>query len=257
MLHISAFILTHNSEKYLAQIIRQLKKVCDEILVVDSESMDSTKSIAEKEGARFLSRPFDNFKSQRSFAVGQCAHDLVLMIDSDEIPDDELIAALTALKNSDEINDAYRLKREWFVLGKKIHAVYPVVSPDFPVRLFDRRKSNFDNSPVVHEEPSGYKTIGVLEGTLKHYTFETKKEIAEKLDRYTSLSAKTLLQKKKSLGRIQQLSSAVAAFIKWYFAKGGWRDGVVGLILGKYAFDYTFLKYRKARIAAGGSGRRQ
>jgi glycosyltransferase involved in cell wall biosynthesis len=254
---LSAFILTLNSEKYLGQILGQLKKTCDEIVVVDSESSDSTKLISEKENVRFISRPFDNFKNQRTFALEQCTNNLVLMIDSDEVPDDELISALNSLKHSEKLLDAYRLKREWFVLGKKIHAVYPVVSPDFPVRLFDKRKSNFDNSPVVHEEPSGYKTISVLDGTLKHYTFETKKEISEKLERYTSLSAETLLKKKKSLSVFQQYLSATAAFLKWYFAKGGWRDGWTGVVLGKYAFDYTFLKYEKARAAAGGSGTKQ
>jgi len=244
---LSAFILTRNSEKYLGQILHQLKKACDEIVVMDSESSDSTRSISEKENVRFLSRAFDNFKNQRAYAVQQCTYDLILMIDSDEIPDDELIAALNILKLSNDILDAYRLKREWFVLGKKIHAVYPVVSPDFPVRLFDKRKSNFDLSPVVHEEPSGYKTIGILGGTLKHYTFETKKEIAEKLNRYASLSAETLLKKKKNLSILQQYLSSTAAFLKWYFGKGGWRDGAVGLTLGRYAFDYTFLKYEKAR----------
>jgi len=254
---LSAFILTLNSEKYLEKIISQLQNACEEIVVVDSGSIDSTKAIAGKANVRLLSRVFDNFKNQRAYAVQQCTHDLVLMIDSDEIPDDELISALNELKRSNEILDAYRLKREWFVLGKKIHAVYPVVSPDFPVRVFDKHKSNFDNSPVVHEEPSGYKTIGVLEGTLQHYTFETKKEIAEKLERYASLSSKTLLQKKKSLGRIQQMSSSIAAFIKWYFAKGGWRDGWTGVALGKYAFDYTFLKYEKARSVSVASTSRQ
>ena len=247
--NLSAFILTLNSEKYLAQILQQLKKACDEIVIVDSESSDSTKAIAEKASVRFLSRAFDNFKNQRAYAVDQCSNNLVLMIDSDEIPDDDLISSLEKVKQTDEIPDAYRLKREWFVLGKKIHAVYPVVSPDYPVRLFDKRKSNFDNSPVVHEEPSGYNSIGVLNGTLNHYTFETKKEIAEKLDRYTSLSAETLLKKKKSLSVFQQYLSATAAFMKWYFGKGGWKDGGVGLTLGRYAFDYTFLKYQKARMA--------
>jgi hypothetical protein len=163
------------------------------------------------------------------------------------------MSALNALKKSDAVLDAYRLKREWYVLGKKIHAVYPVVSPDYPVRLFDKRKSNFDQSPVVHEEPSGYKTIGILSGTLKHYTFETKKEISEKLERYASLSAETLLKKKKNLSMFQQYLSATAAFMKWYFAKGGWKDGGVGLTLGKYSFNYTFLKYKKARAVSVGS----
>ncbi len=249
---ISAFLLTLNSEKYLEKILLQLKKACDEIVIVDSGSVDSTKMISQNHRCRFFVRVFDDFKSQRAFALEQCAHPLVLMVDSDEVPDDLLISELNLLKNSSSLDDAYRIKREWFVLGKKIHAAYPVVSPDFPVRLFDKRISNFSTSPIVHEEPSGYKTISVISGSLHHYTFETKKEIAEKLDRYTSLSAQTLLNKKKSLNVVQQYLSATAAFVKWYFAKGGWRDGVVGLAMGKYAFNYTFLKYRKARKRTAG-----
>src|SRR5688572_810892 len=90
---LSAFILTLNSEKYLGQILGQLKKACDEIVVVDSSSKDSTEAIAKKENVRFITRAFDNFKNQRSYAVEQCSHELVLIIDSDEIPDDELISA--------------------------------------------------------------------------------------------------------------------------------------------------------------------
>ncbi len=247
MIQVSAFILTYNSEKYLDRIISQLRKICDEIVIVDSGSEDSTKIIAEKHHCRFLFRTFDNFKNQRTFALEQCSYYLVLMLDSDEIPDEKLIASLNDLKKSYNLSDAYRLKREWYVLGKKIHALYPVVSPDYPVRLFDKRKSNFENSPVVHEEPSGFQTIAVLGGTLRHYTFESRKEIAEKLKRYTTLSAETLLDKKKNLSYIQQWLSAIAAFLKWYFAKGGWRDGAAGIVLAKYAFDYTFLKYEKAR----------
>ena len=247
----SAFILTFNSAKYLEKIIVRLQKACDEIIIVDSGSTDGTKSISEKHGCRFVVRRFDNFKNQRAFALAQCRHDWVLMIDSDEVPDDSLIAALQMLKAGTNIPDACRLRREWYVLGKKIHAMYPVVSPDYPVRLFDKRKSNFDNSPEVHEEPSGYETIGVLGGTLQHFTFESKQEITDKLERYTSLSAETLIKKGKSLSALQQLLSAIAAFVKWYFVMGGWKDGLTGIVLAKYAFDYTFLKYEKARKKIG------
>lgn len=198
-----------------------------------------------------MHRDFDNFRNQRAFALSECQNNLVLMVDSDEVPDELMIESLAKLKNQDSIADAYRLKRVWIVLGKKIHAVYPVVSPDYPVRLFDKRKSNFDHSPVVHEEPSGYKSIETLGGSLHHYTFESKKEINEKLERYTTLSAETLLKKKKNLSVIQQWLSAIAAFMKWYFAKGGWRDGSTGVVLAKFAFDYTFLKYGKARVVSG------
>src|SRR5687768_1542359 len=143
---ISAFILTLNSGKYLERILHQLNKSCDEVVVVDSGSMDATEAITLKNHGRFLSRTFDNFRNQRTFALQSCAHDLVLMIDSDEIPDDILIAELNALKSKKNLSGAYRLRRERYVLGRKVHAAYPEVSPDYPVRLFNRRISNFDRS---------------------------------------------------------------------------------------------------------------
>ena len=246
---VSAFLLTLNSEKYLERIVLQLQQACDEIVIVDSGSTDSTKSVSEKFNCRFLYRTFDNFKNQRTYATEQCSHPLVLMVDSDELPDDELVDSLKALKNSEDLSDAYRVKRYWYVLGKKIHAAYPIVSPDYPVRLFDKRISSFENSPVVHEEPFGYKTISVISGALHHHTFESKKEMNDKLRRYAALSAHTLLEKKKNLSVLQQWLSSVAAFIKWYIVMGGWKDGKTGLVLAKYAFDYTFLKYSLARKA--------
>ena len=100
---VSAFILTHNSEKYLGEILVKLKNACEEIIVLDSGSSDATERITKACRCKFLSRTFDNFKNQRAYAVESCVHDLVLMIDSDEIPDEELIAALNTLKRENKI----------------------------------------------------------------------------------------------------------------------------------------------------------
>ncbi|MEL6590157.1 MAG: glycosyltransferase family 2 protein, partial [Bacteroidota bacterium] len=48
---------------------------------------------------------------------------------------------------------------------------------------------------------------------------------------------------------LKRLSSAIAAWIKWYLIKGGYRDGRLGLRLGRYAFQYSWKKYQKAQSA--------
>ena len=45
---------------------------------------------------------------------------------------------------------------------------------------------------------------------------------------------------------VRAFLSAAFAFLKWYFRKGNWRDGPVGVVAGVYAFLYSFLKYFKA-----------
>ena len=51
---------------------------------------------------------------------------------------------------------------------------------------------------------------------------------------------------------VRAVLSRFFAFLKWYFHKGGWRDGAVGLVAGLYASLYSFLKYFKAWYLQGG-----
>jgi hypothetical protein len=40
------------------------------------------------------------------------------------------------------------MPRYWFVLGEEVRTIYPVSSPDFPVRLFNRQQARFNQRPV-------------------------------------------------------------------------------------------------------------
>ena len=53
--------------------------------------------------------------------------------------------------------------------------------------------------------------------------------------------------KGKKIGFSKVVLNPISAFIKWYFLKNGFKDGSVGFALAKYAFNYTLLKYKKAR----------
>ncbi|NPA45756.1 MAG: glycosyltransferase family 2 protein [Chlorobi bacterium] len=245
---LSAYILTHNSEKYLRPVLEKLSQVADDLVVVDSGSTDGTEAIVRGfPGVRFIYHPLKNFKDQRLFAESVCRYDHILFLDSDEIPDEDFIRSVKAVKERDFPYEVYRLNRYWYVLGKPVHNIYPVVSPDRPVRLYDRSRASFRASRPVHEEVSGYRNLGLLEGKVHHYTFETREEMHRKLELYTRIAALDLVRRGKKPYLFKMLVNPLAAFIKWYFLKGGFRDGTTGWITGRYAFDYTLLKYRKAR----------
>ena len=246
---LSAYILTHNSEQFLNEIIIALNQVADEILIIDSGSLDRTKAYAETfEKVNFIYHPFENFKAQRIYAEQQCQHNLVLFLDSDEIPDNTFIYSVNAIKQSDSISDVYTVSRNWTVLGKQVHCIYPIVSPDFPIRLYQKSKASFKQSNLVHENLAGYKTKSMLAGSLNHITMQTKEELYAKLEFYTDIAAKDLLRKGKSISTLKTIFSPMAAFIKWYFLKGGFKDGVVGFVLAEYAYLYTLKKYQKAEL---------
>lgn len=245
---LSVYVLTHNSETHLQNIITMLLPIADELLIIDSGSNDATQKItAQFPDAKFIQHAFTSFKAQRLFAEKTCQHNLIMFIDSDEIPNKELIQAISNLKQQTLKHHAYHIERHWTALGQPIHALYPVSSPDHPIRLYDKLHASFKTSSLVHEGISGQQSTGSLAGYLTHITFQSKQEIHTKLLKYTDLAANDLLEKGKKTTPIKQLMSAICSFIKWYFIKQGYRDGITGLILAKYAYDYTWLKYKKAR----------
>jgi len=241
---LSAYVLTKNSERQIRSVLEAVSQVADDIVVLDSGSTDQTEQIcASFANCRVILRPFDNFVAQRNYAAKCCRYDWVLFVDSDELLDDEAIAGILDLKQNGFTHDAYSIDRYWHVLGKAVHCILPVSSPDQPIRLFDRRSVSFSSaSNLVHETIDGYSSVSKLTGSIKHITFSSRAELTHKLDHYTDLAALDIIRRKKSSHIAQRWLSPCWAFLRWYFIKGGYRDGWVGLQLGVYAWRYHYLK---------------
>ncbi len=242
---LSFYVLVKNSEQYLDAILSQITKVADEMIVLDSGSEDQTQTIAERWGAQWHFRSFDNFRSQRSHALSLCQNEHVLFLDADEIPDDALIETVRNQKQAGFAFDAYFIQREWFVLGKRVHSIYPVTSPDYPIRLINKSKVSHAESTQVHEYCFGHETQHTLAGKIIHQTFHTQAELQRKLTIYSTLAAQDLLERGKFCPFYKMILNPPLAWLKWYIMKQGWRDGLIGIFLANYAFRYTYLKYNK------------
>src|SRR5580698_1020237 len=81
----SVLILTLNEEGNLADCIESVKW-CDDIVVLDSLSTDRTVQVAETAGVRLFQRRFDDFASQRNYALDEIPfkHPWVFHLDADE-----------------------------------------------------------------------------------------------------------------------------------------------------------------------------
>jgi len=246
---ISSYVLTLNSERHLSQIIERLSEFSDEIIIVDSGSTDRTQQIAASYACRFVHRPFDNFRAQREFATSLCTGDLVFYCDCDEIPSAALAQWLRSQKRAGFVHARYRIRRDWYAFGRRVHAVYPVPSPDYPTRLVHRSVATYTRSPEVHERyDDDRENAQVIEYPLLHITFENRTELIAKLRRYTRMDAEVLVRERRSIPQLlfKLLTSPLAAFCLWYLRRGGFLDGAAGLQLSAYAAAYKFLKYARA-----------
>jgi len=247
---LSIYILTYNSDKYLDQILCQIKSIGDDIIILDGGSTDGTKKIAMSHNVRFEFRPFDNFKDQRNYASTISKNDFVLAIDADEIPSDELINEIQALKQAGFKNDAYSIRRDTHVLGKNVVCHYPVTNPDYVIRLINKKVSYYpDLKPKLHSTPEGYKSISTInKGTLYHYTFETDKEFDTKLEIYSNIAAEEVVESGEKMISLKMFFFPFLVWFKWYILKGSWRDGIVGWKMGVFTFLLVFERYKKAYI---------
>ena len=98
MKKIAVVILTKNEEKNIVAVIENVRKITDEIIIIDSGSDDATVGLANLHGARVLYRKWDNdFSAQRNFVLDKTDADYILYIDADERLSFELIESVKML----------------------------------------------------------------------------------------------------------------------------------------------------------------
>ena len=254
MTSISVCLLTFNSERLLRECIEPLRALADELIVVDSGSTDATLKILADFGLSPIHRAYTTHGDQMNHAITQASNDWVLCVDSDEIVDLDTVQHINELTPTlADTRTAYRISRYWHMLGTPVRALYPVSSPDYPVRLFNRTSVCFNDVPV-DDKPVGHEHTIIVEGRVKHDTFHTVHEVFNKANGYTS---RLNSYRKMEPSLLRAVLSATSAFIKWYLLKGSWRDGRVGVLAGVYACLYSFLKYFKPWVVNKHSGRKQ
>ena len=116
---ITALAITLNEAANLPDFLKSLDFV-DEIIIVDSFSTDNTVTIAKQfEKVTVFERAFDNFSSQKNYALSKASNDWVVFFDPDETITAEVKnEILDILKNP--IADAYFIKRENYFMKKRI-----------------------------------------------------------------------------------------------------------------------------------------
>lgn len=78
-------MITKNEESKIKRCLESVKSIVDEIIVVDTGSIDNTKAIALEFGAKIFDYEWDNnFSNARNYALRQSSGDWNLILDADE-----------------------------------------------------------------------------------------------------------------------------------------------------------------------------
>ncbi len=245
MKKLSVNVITFNEAHKLEKCLESVKWA-DEIIVIDSFSTDNTKEICSKyPNLKVFDYPFMGYGRMRNIAIEKSSGDWILSLDTDERVTDILKEEILEILKKDPPYDGFRIPRKSYFLGKWIkHCGW---YPDYRSTQLFRKGFGEYTDYLAHDHFEFYNKakIGTLKGHIEHETYLNLEEMLYKTQRYSRLMAKEMHKRGKKFHAHQLITHPFFAFLRMYFFKKGFLDGIHGLILSTEQAYYTFLKYVK------------
>lgn len=215
-----------------------------EVLVVENDSTDGTIEEARAAGATVFRHPFTTIGAQRNAAIERATQPWILVVDADERGTPALGAEVARRVSSPPAASggaprAFRAPRRNFFFGREIrHGGW---ERDRPVRLFEATL-RYDERPV-HEHVIVAGTPATLGEPLLHTPYATLDEYFEKLGRYSRSWAEQHFARGRRAGLADLLVRPVGRVVSMLLLRGGWRDGMHGVVLAALAGMSVAAKY--------------
>jgi glycosyltransferase involved in cell wall biosynthesis len=242
MSKLSVYVIAYNDEPNIKACLESVRWA-DELIVVDSHSTDATEAISREFTDKVYQHEFRGFGRLRNEAVAHASHDWVFSLDTDERATAELRDEIGQVLERGPEADAYFVPRRNHFLGRWIH--HCGWYPDYrQPQLFRKNRMRYRDD-VVHEGFEVDGRVGYLKEHVLQYPFRDLDHFLMKQDRYSGLMANRMVQEGRQFKTHQLLTHPPFTFVKMYLLRGGFLDGMPGMILsGLYAY-YTFIKYAK------------
>jgi glycosyltransferase involved in cell wall biosynthesis len=269
---VSVIVMTKNEETNIRACLSPITRFA-EIFVVDSNSTDSTATIASEMGARVIPFTWDGrYPKKKQWCLDNLplTYDWVLYVDADEQLSPELVDEIGDLLRSTPRASGYFLRFDNAFLGKRLrHGL-----KNFKLVLFNRHNGRFldyNDLDVAtmwevegHYQPQVQGELGVLRNRAVHADFRGLHQYFERLNRYSDWEAairtkghitaagESQLASRALLKRIfhHMPAKSLAMFLYSYIYKGGFLDGREGLAFAIARFFYYWqvsLKIRELR----------
>lgn len=242
---LSVYVVTLNEEKRLAKTLKAASEVADEIIVVDSGSIDKTQAIANMYGAKFIYHKWESYCAQKSFAEKQCQNDWVLLLDADEVLSESLIQEINQIKTQETDIHAYRVKIcNMFPEDDKPRRFAQTFNT---IRMYNRQFAhmpadlhNKDRIQVRH----GIK-IGQFTNVIHHYCFLDIEQAVAKYNRHSTELVKAAIAENRSFSKVRLFTEFPRQFLRYYIFKKYCLLGTRGFMQAMVLANFRYLKIAK------------
>lgn len=241
---ISVVILTKNEVKNIQKCLLSLVW-CDEIIIVDDYSQDRTLNLIKNfelriknfsEKVKVYRKHLEgDFSGSRNFGLTKAHGDWILFVDADEMVTEDLKNEIKIALASNY--SGYYLQRKDYFLGKWLE--YGETGKVKLLRLAKKNTGLWQGK--VHETWEIKGQIGKLKNPLRHYPHPTIEEFLNEVNFYTDLVVQYWKGRRKKMSFWEIIFYPWCKFFYNYLLRGGFLDGVAGLILALMMSFHSFL----------------
>ena len=269
MLDLTIAIPVLNEERNLPGCFNAIgENFVKKIVVIDSGSSDSTKSIALSYGAEIIDFKWDGkFPKKRNWFLRNHTPQTkwVLFLDADEYLTSEFKEALSKALDKDD-KDGYWLNYTIFFLGKKLKGGYPLHKLAlFKVGAGEYEKIDEDQwsklDMEIHEHPVLEGRIGKIKSKIDHQDFRGASHYINKHNEYAAwessrfikfaqtpeITSKFTWKQKLKYRLMKSVLISPMFFFGSFFLLGGFRDGARGFAFAILKMSYFTLIYCKIK----------
>jgi len=239
---ISVVIITKDEASNIVECILSAKKISNDIIVIDSGSMDATVLLARREQVKVKTISWNGYGDARNIGALIATNDWILSLDADERITDELALSIKEISKMNN-NIVYGFKRQNYFGKQQVR--HGTLRNDRVFRLYNRNYAHWNLVPV-HEKLVGENTKRLtLSSHAEHFGIRNTNHYKQKKTGYAFLCALKYKQEKKRFIAALRLLSPAFNFIHAYIFQLGFLDRRIGFIVAKINANYTSKKYNQ------------
>ena len=239
---ITGLIITLNEENNIVACIESLKQICEEIIVVDSGSIDRTQELARESGAKVVVQSYLGDGFQKNVGLQYASNRWIFSLDADERVMPELAEAIKSLDLSNTPYYGFAVRRRNYIGSRWVRCCSWY--PDYLVRLYRSDKKRFVDSKQHAFVP--LDNTKRLKAAILHYRYKNIGELFSKPARnYSTRSAKIMFLNGRRANVFSPFHHGFWSFVGNYFFRGGIISGVDGFTLSLSMAVNAYLKYAK------------
>lgn len=234
---VSAILITRDDQANIDSCLDSLKWV-DEIVCIDQMSRDRTQEKLTERGIKFQSSEEQDRVKIRNQALAACKSDWVIHVEPNERVPSALARELTRRISKTKEKGAYAVKMDTTFFERKLR--FCGTQDDFRIKVWPTGSAKF-----VPEEKEAVTSLPVktLNQPMIIYDIQNRRHYEQYINKNLGVDVAILRRSRQEVRFLEYTLYPILIFLKNYFLRLGFLDGLNGFLYAYYKADYTFLRF--------------